>query len=279
MRADQAFQAALLRLLRPLVRIALRQGVAHAAFDEVVKQAYVQAAGQDAEFCLPGRKQTASRVSVLTGLTRKEVARLQSAPIADDSESIVSRNRAARVLHGWISRYKSAADTFKEIDEESFSELVRDFSGDVPVRAVLDELLRVKAVVWTPNGLLQLCTNQYVPHANDNDYSKLTLMGEHVSDLLASVDHNLTHQPDQAFFQRRLHSDNLPAASRELIRAELARHSKVLLELTRQTLAEYDRGELPDTHGRMRAGLGVYYYEEEISNPGGPSAHLQRKQS
>jgi hypothetical protein len=277
MRADQAFQAALLRLLRPLVRIALRQGVAHAAFDEMVKQAYVQAASQDAEFNLPGRKQTASRVSVLTGLTRKEVARLQSSSVIENGEATSSRNRAVRVLNGWVSRYKTPDGNLADINDDDFSMLVRNFSGDIPVRAVLDELIRIGAVSRNENGLLKLHMQQYVPQADGTNETKLTLMGEHVSDLIASIDHNLTNPPERAFFQRRMFADNLPAASSAVVRMELERQSKVLLELARQTLNEHDQGESTTAVGQTRATLGVYYYEEQISSPDVQLTRSQRK--
>ena len=68
--------AALLKLLRPLVRILLRNGVSHRTFAEIAKWGYVDVAHQ--EFGLEGRKQSISRVSVLTGLSRKEVMRVRN---------------------------------------------------------------------------------------------------------------------------------------------------------------------------------------------------------
>ena len=59
------------KLLRPLVRILIRHGIAYAEFGEVVKSVYVDCAVED--FALPGRKTSGSRVAILTGLTRKEV--------------------------------------------------------------------------------------------------------------------------------------------------------------------------------------------------------------
>lgn len=62
-------------------------------------------------------------------------------------------------------------------------------------------------------------------------------------------------------------ADNLPAASGPIVRMELERQSKVLLELTRQTLNEHDQGESKVASGQTRVTLGVYYYEEQVSSP------------
>ncbi|HEY9148836.1 MAG TPA: DUF6502 family protein, partial [Gammaproteobacteria bacterium] len=80
---NKTLAAASLRLLRPLVRILLRNGVSYGAFADWVKWVFVDVA--DKEFALPGRKQTVSRVSVITGLSRKEVSRVQQLEAADDS--------------------------------------------------------------------------------------------------------------------------------------------------------------------------------------------------
>ena len=77
-RLHLAVNAALMRLLRPLVRLLLRYHVPFSAFEELAKHAYVQAAMDD--FALPGRKPTISRASIRTGLTRKDVQRLVAEP-------------------------------------------------------------------------------------------------------------------------------------------------------------------------------------------------------
>jgi hypothetical protein len=64
----QPIIAALAVLLRPLVRILLRHGIPCDVLSAVARQVYVRVAAE--EFVLPGKKQTTSRVSILTGLTR-----------------------------------------------------------------------------------------------------------------------------------------------------------------------------------------------------------------
>ena len=93
----QALSAATLRILRPLVRVLLRNGISYKTFADLAKWVYVDVATRD--FGLPGRKQSVSRVSVITGLSRKEVSRVQDLPRPDDAAEEERYNRAARVIH------------------------------------------------------------------------------------------------------------------------------------------------------------------------------------
>jgi hypothetical protein len=159
--------AAVLRLLRPLVRILLRNGVSYSTFSDFVKWVYVDVAGK--EFGIEGRKQSASRVSVITGLSRKEVMRVRQLSRPDDRASTEKYNRAARVIAAW-RRDKNFLDGEGKPaplpmagPAVSFSALVKRFSGDVPVRATLDELIRVGAVERLEDGRVSLLTRTYIP--------------------------------------------------------------------------------------------------------------------
>ena len=67
---------------------------------DVVKQVYIDVAFED--FGLSGRKQTASRVSILTGLSCKEVVRLRQLDTGNDYEAMQQYNRAAHVISAWV---------------------------------------------------------------------------------------------------------------------------------------------------------------------------------
>ena len=94
-----ALAAAVRSVLRPLVRILLRNKVDVWTLVETVKQIYVDIAAK--EFPAGERKPTVSRVSLLTGLTRKEVSRLWDSDESADADS-ARYSRAARVITGWV---------------------------------------------------------------------------------------------------------------------------------------------------------------------------------
>ncbi|UCG12209.1 MAG: hypothetical protein JSU72_17170 [Deltaproteobacteria bacterium] len=266
---SQAISAAVLRLLRPLVHVLLRNGMPFGAFADLVKRVYVDVALE--EFVVPGRKQTISRVSILTGLSRKEVLRVTRLPAPDDQEAMQRYNRAARVLTAWVrerefhDRGGRPAALPLEGEEKSFAALVKRFAGDVPVRAILDELTRVGAVERLKDGRIRLRARAYVPAMGETD--KLGILGTDVSDLISTIDHNLHSTPDEAFFQRKVSYDNLPAEVLPEFRSRSGKSAQGLLERLDRWLSERDRDVNPAVKGtgRKRAGIGIFYFEEDYS--------------
>lgn len=138
-------------VLRPIIRILLRYGLSFPEFNRITRRIYVDLAMQESEFRMPRRRrQYKSRVALLTGLSRKEVLRLLESPRPVDDPDFRSANRAARVLHGWLSDARYLDEKGEPLPlsfrssagRRSFSELVNLYSGDVPPRAILDELRR-----------------------------------------------------------------------------------------------------------------------------------------
>lgn len=260
---------ALIRVLKPLVRIMLRSGVTYKAFSEVLKGVYVDIASN--EFRIPGRKQTDSRIAVITGLSRKEVSRVGALNLPHDAPNPVVYNRAARVINGWTEDERFLDDQGEprhlpfDGGENSFSELVRRHSGDAPPRAILDELERVKAVSYNPDGTLKLVTRAYTPQLDDLE--KISLMGGAVGQLILTMDHNFWSDDNHdARFQRIVSNDKLdPQAAAEF--QEFAREeSREFLERLDKWLAEHEVGRqrIQMFSGDLkRVGLGLYYFQED----------------
>lgn len=268
-RLSNVLNESVVRALRALARVLLRHGLALPAFVELAKRAYVEVALN--EFAIPGRKPSLSRAALLTGLTRKDVQRLADEAGAgrETASPILPENRAARVASGWLRDADFHDEAMQpgalhfDRGDNSFSALVRRYSGDVPPRAVLDELLRVGAVVRDDDGKLRLQGRGYIPRTSDA--AKLEMLGTDVHYLISAIDHNLQGlEPSR--YQRKVMYDNLPVEAMDEFRALSARRSQELIEELDAWLARHDRDANPavEGHGRMRAGLGIFAIEEPI---------------
>src|SRR6185437_4103018 len=250
-----ALHSAVMRLLRPLVRILLDHGVPFATFAEVARWVYVEVA--ENHFALPGRKQTDSRISVITGLTRKDVARIKKVDKPADEASALSYNRAARVVSAWVRDYpmegtaSGVALLPVEGSRRSLSALIHKYSGDMPVRAVIDELLRVGAIRIHDSGEAELLHRHYMPPPGER--RKLVYLGDDVGDLISTIGHNLTAKPSEALFQRKVFYDNIPAepAIAALVN-DMGPHAR-------------DANEKVQGEGRFRAVVGIYSHEEMLT--------------
>ncbi len=143
---------------------------------------------------------------------------------------------------------------------------MKRYSGDVPARAILDELLRVGAVKKMEDGRIKLLTRAYIPETSEAD--KIQILGTDATHLISTIDHNLQPTVSEPFFQRKVAYDNLPDEVLPTFRKLSAKKAQTLLERLDRWLAQRDRDVTPSAEGtgRNRAGLGIYYFEEPYSD-------------
>jgi hypothetical protein len=257
------------KLMQPLVRILVRNGVSYSELSEILKNVFVEVAERD--FMLPGRKTSQSRIAILTGLTRKEVAKQKR--ILDSGEAlnvVTSLNRVIRVLVGWhtdpdyTGPYGMPLELpFEAADGPSFSGLVRRHSGDMAARAMLDELLRVRAVEQLPTGAFKVLMRAYIPESLHPD--SLQRFGEVVRDFIATVAHNMEkRRPGR--FERIVFADDglreeLMPAFDTLLRAK---GHTLLVELDNWISAQELTPTAKDKGSkRIHTGVGIYHFVSE----------------
>ena len=257
---------ALHKLLKPLIRILLRYGYSYREFNHEAKQLFIDVCFED--FTIEGRKMTASRVAVLTGMDRKEIVKLIKARDEGLDITHVPINRASRVIGGWLrdKDYQNADGDPLTIpvkgDGVSFQSLVRKYGGDITAGPILDELLRISAVEHVDSDKIKLLAEGYIPLSNELE--KLKIMGTSARDLLTTIDYNLK-SPKHPRFQREVVYVELSQNS--INEFKLISHDKcqkLLLELN-EWLAnklEIDK-RLEATEPSSRVGVGIYYIEND----------------
>jgi hypothetical protein len=278
MPAPERVLAAIGRILRPIVRILIRNGVSSDALTELVRKTYVDVA--DDEFRLDGKRQTVSRISVITGLHRKEVARLRSLDPIDIRNEAAGRNRAATVLSAWLREPDFLDRKGDPLDlpfsgEASFSELVRRYSGDMKPRAMADELL-VSGAIESIDGRLRMSARGYVPGSDPDDL--IAVLGTDPVELIETIDHNM--QSNDRRFQRKVEYDNVPIAHATEFRALSARLSQHLLEELDRWLSSRDLrrdGAKQSVEPTMSLGLGIYQVEGPSADAAVSSESKERK--
>lgn len=257
-------------LLKPLVRILLRNGVAAKSVYELVKHIYVQVAKEDFE--IDGKKASISRVAILTGLTRKEVQAILALPERQQGHYDEGYNRAARVITGWLRDADFGdgkghpAPLPMSGKRTSFTALVKRYSGDIPVRALLDELVRVGAVKRLKDGRVGLVSRGYVPQRGLEE--KLAILGNDTADLIATIDHNIFGNPSKPRMQRKVMYDNVPVEAARAFQTVAEDRAQEMLEALDRWLSHRDRDVNPTVRGkgRVRVGVGIYHFEERLDD-------------
>jgi len=271
---------AVIHILKPLIRVLMRNEVSHAELSALAKQAYVDVAYK--HFSIPNKKMTYSRVAVLTGLNRKEVVRLSKTK--DESELTGTPNRATRVVNGWLNdpdfldRNKDPLVLTIKGKGNSFSELVSRYSGDITIGAIIDELERLGIAKKINSEQILLNQQGYIPESGEIE--KIDILSTCTSDLLSSAVHNLEHGKKEGRFQRQLVYKKVPeeiASEFQEISAE--KSSKLLIELNKwlgNKLANREEYEIQATDNtesiKKRIGLGIYYFENNLDKDDKPTS-------
>ncbi|MCK6555749.1 DUF6502 family protein [Candidatus Binatia bacterium] len=262
------FVAAIRRLLHPVVRQLVTYGVSYPALSRLLKQIYVEVAEQD--FALPFKRLTDSRVSLLTGINRKEIVQLRRRPSRSTAVVEVEDTLATHVLGRWMASppYASRDGVPRRLPYDvsdsatpSFARLVREVGVDIPVRSVLDELLRQGAVELLPNGDVAVVREANIPQ--DDIEAKLTLLGADPGELFTTIVHNIEH-PEAPLLQRKVVYDNIGADALVQLREEARRLGEEFIRRANALLATQDRDRNRDAPGgrRTRVVLGTHYFEE-----------------
>ena len=260
---DKTLSIAVQKLMQPLVRIMLRNGVAYGTLAELIRKSYVDVAFRD--FAPLGKKQTVSRVSALTGLTRKEVSRLQDSGAADVMLEQARYNRAIRVISGWRndSHYHDTSGSPAVLPLEgkgaTFASLVREYSGDIPTVAMLS-MLQESGSVTLSSQEVRLVRNAYVPGRDAAD--KIEILGVDVCELVSTIDHNLVAAPDNLRFQRKVAYDNVDPDAVAKLRKFSFKKAQALLEQLDRQFAAHELEEGSEQQGKY-ISLGIYFYEQD----------------
>lgn len=270
---DPALADALRALLGPMARLALAQGVSFAALEEMLKEAVVDEALKAQSAQAPSRM--VSRISVATGLNRREVTRLTQ---RRRNAREVRNPPAAEVFTRWLTDPACCDGNGvprplprlpQTSGEPSFESLAHSVTRDVHPRSLLDELCRLGiARLDEETDQVLLVRNAFVP--NDAQAAMLGFLGDNVGDHLnAAVSNVIAAEPphfEQAVFADELSLDSV-AAVRRMVLGSWERLMKGAVPAL-EALIEEDRKLGRAQNQRVR--IGLYSYSEPMAMTSSP---------
>lgn len=253
----------LTRLLRPIVRLLIRAGMTFPALADLLRELYVNVAEHD--FALADKEQTDSRISLLTGIHRKEVRRLRGAgaPVRSVPSSV---SRTSQIVARWLasprfSDRKAGPKPLRRAGSAgrgpTFEDLVESVTRDVRPRAVLDEWLDRKLVVIDADGNVVLTQAAIAPGAGDE--RQLHYFGRNLHDHIAAASANV-QAAVPPFMERAVHYEGLTEAQAKKLEAlsrDLAMDA--LRKANEAAQTETESGETGD----WRWNFGAYVFRAE----------------
>lgn len=268
------------QLMEPIIGILLRNGVTHKDLALICKQLYVQVASK--EFGIRGRHTNLSRVAMLTGIDRKEVARIKEAWQNDDqsSQNQQHQDRLTRLLSAWHQDPDFSTTDHHPLpltidgDQQSFAALARRYGGDLPASALLKELKRVGVVedvdvdsdVGTHEQKIIATKRYFVPAQSDP--GALLRAGSVLKDMGATLHHNLytaNQQKQQPLrFERRASNAQMPLETAAAFREFVEQEGQAFLEKIDAWLSEHEQINPDNNAPQLRLGVGTYLFSNLI---------------
>ena len=258
----QSVDSACRQLLRPIAALLMKCGVTWRHFSELSKSVFVDVATE--QFGIRGRPTNVSRVSILTGISRKEV-RHQRELLGSATGYSAKANDATRLLSGWHQdpHYQEASGKPRALSERgpapSFESLFQQYGGDTPFQTLLKEMKAAGTVVLDGNGQLIANSRYHMPVPMSE--SNLQFFGANLFDHARTLERNITGPETHRRFEGFAVEDRLkPEAAAEFQEFLNVRGQAFLEEIDAWLNANRSTDQDPES-SPIRLGVGLYAIE------------------
>lgn len=255
--------------MRPVIRFALRGTHQIQDIIDLTKELYVELAAE--ELSKTTEKINVSRISVLTGVNRKDVTRIykQGSEAVRRVPPVLSR-----LVTLWESdnRFRTSAGKPRTLtylgDESEFNQLARSVTQSVGAGTLLFEIVRSGIAERTPRGLKLV---QSAPRFHDNPERGYAMLASDIATLIDAAEENITER--QSIPNLHLHTefDNIIKGKLPEIRNWLLHEGRTFHRRVRAYLATFDKDVDPtlDEAGgaRVVVSAAAFAYDDDQNSP------------
>lgn len=290
-RNELALEAVTL-MMRPLVKLLIASGVTLPSLIEALKRLFVEIA--NADFAISGKRQTESRISLLTGVHRKDVKRLREEDVGErprkaavsisaqallrwtgDSRFMDARGKAralkrrtelagktagklaAKSLSHAISKRKKS----EEKNSATFEDLIESVSKDLPARSLLDEWLRQGIVSIDRAGDIVLKREWTTLSKDSSDLLKLISLHGHDRSM-AAIENYLSGSTKYAVFS--VDGRGVTVEQVQQVRKMIEEKCYPLLDVINREVTLREEASKNSPLASERLSCGIYLYSEPI---------------
>jgi hypothetical protein len=279
----EATIVALKRIADPLIELMFDAGLTVHEFSQLMRERAVRnAAARISRDLGRGSK---SRVAIVTGLPRSEVARILRSDEAPSNRRL-GQHPVRRVLAAWFENPRFLAPNGDPAvlpifgKRRSFEQLVAMHSGGIPVRAMLDELTQIDAVERLANQRVK--AKARIPILAGPSGSAIEAIGERTRDLLETLIYNLRHRT-KPLFEATVFVDQADFELVSLLRREIAEQGTNFISGANSLFGRYRAKQnrpVGKPPSKSRLGVTVFYFQDNIggaSNSGPAIENTPRK--
>ncbi len=244
-------------LLTPLAQLCVGKGISTQMIEERLREAFVRAA-RLALADLPSNRLT-SRISATTGLTRREIARLENQPVREREPR---RSPVTELFMRWLAdpALRTSAGKPQPLPRQgpapSFEALAQSVTRDVHPRTLMEELCRLRLAEHDAStDTVQILQEAFVPRG---DWARMvSYLGDNVGDHLRAATANVlgdgNQELEQAIFADELSAESLAQARNLMMQQWRNMLSEIAPRLEELIAADRKAGRVQDQS--LRIGL------------------------
>lgn len=267
-------------LIRPLIRLALRNGITFREFMDLSKGLYVQVAAEG--YGVNGRSTNISRIAMITGINRKDIKRLKDS-MKQGVQALISHSpdRVARIISGWhqdpdfLDAHQQPILLNME-GEVSFTELVQRYGGDIAVVSLIKELKRSGVIVETEGNKLQILKRNYIPNPSANPdkcpgliapkslIHASSILNDHINTIFHNLYRDDMNLPPR--FERRATNHRVDKTVVPMFREYVETLGQEFLENIDKWLSLNEASQSALEEQCVRLGTGLYWIEGLTEN-------------
>lgn len=256
---------ALEKVLRPIIRVLLHYQFTYPQFISLLKFLYVDVA--ESEMQIGNKRQSDSRINLLTGVHRKDVKRLRaesktSTPVPE------SVSAGAKLIAHWLGNSQLVDSAGKPVplplrsDSEesiSFEELVASVvKQDIRPRVILDEWQRL-GIAHIEEDYVVLDTGAFTPDKGFDE--KAYFFGKNLQDHASAGASNLMGLKP-SYFDRSVYYDQLSSSSIAALDEKAHEIGMEALTAMNKAALELQQKDADNANATYRMNFGIFHYDD-----------------
>lgn len=261
-------------VFRKLIRFLVGR-ISLVKLQEMINFVYVDEAEKLLKLDYPGKNIPLTKLALLTGLDTRTVVRIKKQIELNDQQYqerfLRDLTPESAVVEAWsnlveassgFEKKKKSKLRYGEVDSE-FERLFRSTisSRGITARSVIQRLLATKSITQNKSEkTISLIVREFSPYLSDDEPSMINAAFSAFSNLISTVEHNLTATGKDKLFQRQLWTFRLRARDRDEFRQVVRTFLESAETGARQIMQPWEAGTY--SNELLSAGIGLYYFEE-----------------
>jgi Family of unknown function (DUF6502) len=260
-----AARRAFLQMLAPLSDFALDSGLSITEVNSLFRQAAVRRAA--ARQLAHAHRVNISGIAAMTGISRAEISDLLNPGRRSSDHIVKTRQKLTnRILTAWHSDPRFTTTEGRPADLKiygrgaTFESLVREFGRGIPIRAILDEMMRGGAIEM--RGSQEIFPRKSVTIGPRITAQSIKSFADRASKLLSVTLDNL-RRPDTTVYIESASRTKLSPSSIPVFRRDLpGKAEELLAELQRALVRMHTRTRITGDVSRLgRLSVTIAYHE------------------